>query len=269
MNLSASAALQARSIYALILRRMRSQYMGSRAGYAWAIIEPIVWVFVLKLAIRHGSASQIPPLGASYEVFFATGVVLARAWRSSAGVVMSIVTRSKKERLPSIHRMDSVYASWILEVITCGLALVIILAILQVLGFNATPSDLMICLIAFAACALLSLAFGVLFGLLIVLMPGLNHFKGILLLIIFFTSGFSFVVDRMPSGFRNIVTWNPLLHVLELFREGFYGGYECRSLDLVYLFSFTVCALLIGMAGERALRRHESGDTSEGDAMEF
>lgn len=269
MDLAASAALQARSIYALILRRIRTQYAGSRAGYAWAIVEPIVWVFVLKMAIK-GGGSGVPPIGTSYEVFFATGIVIARTWRTAAGQMAGVLTRNKRERLPTLYRMDTLYSIWILEMLTGGVALACILLILGAFGYDAMPYDLMFCVIAFFVCGIYTLAFALVFSLVLIVAPGLAHFKGIILLIGFVTSGFSFVVDRMPPSIRSVVTWNPLLHVIELFREGFYRGYECRSLDLVYLFVVTVSFLIVGLAAERALRRHNTKETvvgSEEDAF--
>lgn len=240
-----------------MLRRIRARYMGSRAGYAWAIVEPIVWVFVLKMAVKggHSSPTQLPPLGDSFEVFFATGVVVARTWRTAAQSVTQLLIRAKREKLPTLHRLDSAYATWLLEVLTGGVALVVILAILQVFGFHAAPGDVLVCFVAFAGMALFALAFALVFALILIVAPGLDHFKGIVIMIVFFTSGFSFVSDRMAPGLRSVVVWNPLLHCIEWFREGFYAGYECRSLDLVFLFSVTVVGLAIGLAGERALRR--------------
>ncbi len=263
MNLAGSAALQARSIYALILRRIRTQYAGSRAGYAWAIIEPVVWVFVLKMAIRGGGAG-VPPVGTSYEVFFATGIVIARTWRTAAGQMSAVMTRNKRERLPTLYRMDTMYSIWILEMLTGGIALACVLGLLAAFGYDAMPYDIMLCIAAFFVCAIYTLAFALVFALLLVIAPGMSHFKGIILLIGFMTSGFSFVVDRMPPNIRSVVTWNPLLHVIELFREGFYRGYECRSLALVYLFVAIVMSLIIGLAGERALRRHNTKETVVG-----
>lgn len=267
MNFAASAALQARSIYALMLRRIRARYTGSRAGYAWAIVEPIVWVFVLKMAVRGGSTSptQLPPLGDSFEVFFATGVVVARTWRTAAQSVIQILIRAKREKLPTLHRLDSAYATWILEILTGGVALIIILAILQVFGFKAAPGDVLVCLFAFAGMAFFALAFALLMALILVVAPGLDHFRSLFILIVFFTSGFSFVVDRMPPELRAVMVWNPLLHAIEWFREGFYAGYECRSLDLVYLFTFSIVGIAVGLAAERALRRKApTGVVSEG-----
>jgi capsular polysaccharide transport system permease protein len=254
VNLPASAALQLRSIFALMMQRIRTRFVGSRAGYIWAIIEPICWIFVLKMALSSHSGQQAP-LGGSFEVFFATGVVLARMWKTTAGSVEPIITRTHKSVLPTLHKLDSAYATWLLEVVTAFVVLIVILVCLQLFGFEARPANPLLCLLVLGVTAVYSLAYSLAFALAINLAPGLVHFKSVIMLIMFMTSGFATLVDRMPPQLRDIMLWNPMVHCIEWFREGFYSGYECVSLDLGYLFGVTTSFLLLGLAGERALRR--------------
>lgn len=255
MNLAASAALQFRMIFALMLRRIKTRYSSSRAGYLWAIAEPIIWIFVLKFGLQ-GADSNRPPLGTSYEVFFATGIIIALSWRTVSSSVTAAVVRRGKRTLPAVQQMDAAYAVWILELTTGLLAKVIILAAIGVFGHNVIPDNFLACLASYIALALFSLGFGLTFALLLTVAPGLIHFKRVIILAVFFTSGFSFLVDRIPPSFRAIVVWNPLVHCIEWFREGFYAGYVCASLDRVYLFAVTIVLLLIGLAGERAFRNY-------------
>jgi capsular polysaccharide transport system permease protein len=253
MNFSGSAALQARSIFALVMRRMRVRYMGSRAGYVWAIVEAMAWVMVLKLAFQHGNAR--PPVGESFEIFFATGIIIARTWRVTMLAVSNELTRRPRASLPTLHRLDAAYATWVLEAFTGMVVMIVVVGVLHLFGFDGVPGHLFSCLVAYWGMAVFSLASGMTLALLIMLIPALDHFKGIIMMIFFFTSGFSFLVDRMPPNLREYVVWNPVLHCVEWFRTAFYAGYECRSLDLLYLFVCTVVCLLLGLTGERAFRR--------------
>lgn len=256
MNISASARLQGRAILALTLSRMRSQYMGSRAGYMWAIVEPLAWVFILRLALASGS--HMPPVGDSYEVFFVIGVIPARMFRSIASRVAQTLRSNRGARLPGLMKLDLCYANVILDTATSAVVLLVALSILGVFGFHVIPGDILHFLAAFFAIGAFALAFGLAVGLLLFLMPGLQHFIGLFFMVIFLTSGFAFVVDRMPQQTREIVLWNPLLHLVEWVRMGFYPGYECRSMDLNYVFMIAVCSLVLGLAGERLFRRRAS-----------
>lgn len=236
-----------------MLRRVRSRYTGSHAGYLWAFIEPLVWVYVIKLALQHGNAR--PPVGQSFEVFLASGIIMARTWRQAVQQMTPHLVKLGKQTLPTLHRLDTIYALWLLEMITGAIVLIVMLSMLHVFGQYAKPADLLICILAYMALSVFTLAFGLSFGLLMKVAPVFMHFRGVLLLVMFITSGFSIVADRAPQALRDILVWNPLMHSIEWFREGFYAGYECRALSLVYLFGSTIALLLLGLAGERALRR--------------
>ncbi|RXF69871.1 ABC transporter permease [Hansschlegelia zhihuaiae] len=267
MNLQASAMLQARVVVALLLQRVRSEYTGSRAGYLWAFIEPMAWIFVLKFTLSM-NGSRPPPLGDSYEVFLVTGISMARSWRMCGNQLANIVIKRKRLSLPSTFHSDLILALWILEMLTGLVVMSVLLVIMGIVGFEAMPADILTCLVAYGFLSFYTLAFGLTLGLIITLAPGLRHFQQIFMLVMFMTCGFSFLMDRMPIALRSIFSWNPVFHCIEFFREGFYAGYECRNLDLVYVVAVTIVMLVIGMAGERALR-HKREVKSEGEAEEL
>lgn len=240
-----------------MMRRVKTQYSGSRAGFLWAIVEPMIWVVFLKFAFSSGG---LPPLGTSYAVFFATGVIIARTWRSLSQKIATTATGRKRLNLPAFQRMDAAYATFILELAVGGVAMSLILTGIRLSGVeDAAPADLLTCLAAWTAMAFIALGFGLTLAAVITLFPVLQHFQRFFMVTLFWMSGFSFLVDRMPPTFRAVVLWNPVVHIMEWFREGFYRGYYCASLDRGYVVSSTVVLLFIGMAAERALRNYAVG----------
>ncbi|MDP3418212.1 MAG: hypothetical protein Q8S40_19720, partial [Falsiroseomonas sp.] len=63
----------------------------------------------------------------------------------------------------------------------------------------------------------------------------------------------------MPEDIRNLILLNPLVHVTEWMRQGYYHGYESPFLDIPYLFQWTIGSLLAGTvlfaATARQMRR--------------
>lgn len=256
MSIANATVLQLRTIKTLVLRRFQTQYGDSRAGYAWAVVEPMLWVFVLKFGIRAGDhGASTPPLGLSFEVFFATGVVLARTWRTSTNPIIVAVTKGFKGNMPLVSNLDNAYSVWILDMATGGVVMTIILFILDLWGMEAVPADILTCLMVYMVFSVFTFSFALMFAVLIYIIPVARRFQSIFMMAMFFTSGFAALLDRMPPMLRDIVSWNPLVHLIEWFREGFYPGYECVSKDLGYLFTVTICCLLFGLVGERAFRR--------------
>lgn len=242
-----------------MLRRLRARYQGSRAGYVWAVVEPVIWVVLLKMIIARGG-NKLPPVGDSYEVFFAAGIVVARTWRSSVQAILPFVVRGRKRFLPTLLRLDAAYAVWVLETVTGALVMIIIMSGLAIFGFHATPGDLFLCIVAFLGMSVFAFAFALFLGMIFIMAPGLDHFRGLILMALFITSGFSFLVDGMEHNIRMVLVWNPVLHCVEWFREAFFYGYQCRSLDLLYLACVTIVMFVIGLASERALRRKKRSE---------
>jgi capsular polysaccharide transport system permease protein len=70
-------------------------------------------------------------------------------------------------------------------------------------------------------------------------------------------SGVFFLPDLLDPETRHVLSFNPMLHAVQLFRLGFYPQYQAITLDTHYL---TYCAVLfffMGLVIERVSRRSE------------
>ena len=89
------------------------------------------------------------------------------------------------------------------------------------------------------------------FGLCVVFLSGLNKYiakviKRLLNRTIIFTSGVFFATFELPEYTRPFVTWNPILHAVELFRYSMNNDYPIPDISLGYLISCSM--LLIGFS---------------------
>ena len=89
------------------------------------------------------------------------------------------------------------------------------------------------------------------FGLCVVFLSGLNKYiakviKRLLNRTIIFTSGVFFATFELPEYTRPFVTWNPILHAVELFRYSMNNDYPIPDISLRYLISCSM--LLIGFS---------------------
>ena len=85
------------------------------------------------------------------------------------------------------------------------------------------------------------------FGLCVVFLAGLNKWvvkiiKRLLQRTIIFTSGIFFATFELPAYTRPFVTWNPVLHAVELFRYSINNEYPIPDISLSYL---TWCSLAL------------------------
>ena len=94
---------------------------------------------------------------------------------------------------------------------------------------------------------LLTVLMAIGFGLCIVFFGRLNKWivkiiKRILQRVIIFTSGIFFATFELPGQVRPFVTWNPILHAVELFRYSMNNDYPIPDISLNYLIS---CSILL------------------------
>jgi capsular polysaccharide transport system permease protein len=80
--------------------------------------------------------------------------------------------------------------------------------------------------------------------------------------LLMFFSGVSFMPDYFPPHLRYILSFNPLLHVVHLFRLGFYPTYPTIMLDRGYLISCAIVLFVAGLVIERVSRRAEGRSRS-------
>jgi capsular polysaccharide transport system permease protein len=120
----------------------------------------------------------------------------------------------------------------------------------------ALPFDFAPVVVAFGALTLLGLGWGMInlvvsefFWPWAYFTPSLNRS-----LILF--SGIFYIPDFLPEGARYILSFNPLVHAITLFRMGFYPNYPDLILDLNYLTAWVVGSLVVGFMLERVSRRY-------------
>jgi capsular polysaccharide transport system permease protein len=68
-------------------------------------------------------------------------------------------------------------------------------------------------------------------------------------------SGIFYIPDFMSEGTRYILSFNPILHAVALFRMGFYPSYPHLLLDKGYLAAWVAGSILFGLVFERITRR--------------
>jgi len=70
-------------------------------------------------------------------------------------------------------------------------------------------------------------------------------------------SGVFFVPEFLQPTPRYVLSFNPLLQAVELFKLAFYPQYPAFLLDVRYLSYCTVIAVLLGLMAERLSRQFE------------
>lgn len=248
-----AVAVQIRVVVALVHRELLSRFGRSALGFLWAVINPLLTIALLTILFTF--LQRRAPVGGNFVQFFATGMIPYMTFRfTSLRGFGAFSSNLSLFEFPSVKPLDALISRVVLEFWTMLMVGVIVFAVIWVLGFGGIPRNAAPILEAY----LLLLAFG--FGVCIINACLENFFDSwsriyrVLVMMLFYTSGIFFVPDFVPVQIRQIIAWNPLLHIIELFRSGFYLGYGSATFDRSYVTWWAFGVVPLGMALERVVR---------------
>jgi capsular polysaccharide transport system permease protein len=258
--LGRALAVRARIVDALLLRETRTMFSASRLGYAWALVEPLSHVLLLSVVFLFLGHDSQPPIGDSMLTFYMTGVLSFLFFAHLTERAMDLPAANRSLLLvPAVGIFDILAAKSVLSAATDLAVAAATLALLIAFGVGGLPADpaqmvacyLVLFLLAFGiACLnLVASSFSAAWD---KLWPSFLRVQ-------YFTCGVFYHPLDMPEDIRSVILLNPLLHVTEWMRQGYFQGYESPFLDIPYLFQWMIGSLLVGSlffaAASRQLRR--------------
>jgi capsular polysaccharide transport system permease protein len=243
-----------RVIFALMLREARVRHGRSRLGYSWSIIEPALLISALTTIFtmvrgQSGSAHD-------FAIFFATGVLPFQYFRNTTQFVSTAFDMNQPLfNYPPVKPLDAVIARTLLEFATQIIVIALVLGFqIAVLGadppYNLPGILLVVCLITlFGFGAGLNLAIGRR------QIPSVGNIYLILMGPAFFVSAVFYSLSSVPTIFREILVWNPLVHVVEGFRSFYFPGYPTQDVHLMYPFWWALSLAFVGVLRDRIEKR--------------
>ena len=242
----------ARTVMALMLREMSTTYGRSPGGYIWALLEPILGVtflvFVFSFMMRD------PPLGNSFALFYASGFMPFMAFNDIANKVATSVRYSKPLlQYPVVTYFDAMLARMLLTVFSHTVVMVLIMA--GIIIMEDTRAHIQIGNLVQAVGMLMALAFGVgtINAFLMAAFPIWERLWTILTKPLMLVSGIFFTYASLPLQAQQILWYNPLMHIIGMFRSGIYHGYDNSYVDQGYIYGLSMSLMVLGMM---LLNRH-------------
>ena len=243
-----------RAVGALMLREMSTTHGRVPGGYLWAVAEPLAGIALLSVIFAIGF--HAPALGTSFPLFYATGLLPFLAFSDITGKLAQALNFSRPLfAYPAVTVFDAILARFILAVLTqLAVASLLIGGILFLSETRATP-DLAVLMQAAGLLAALSLGVGVMNCLLIGVMPLWQRIWSIVMRPMFLISGVFFTYGAVPLPWREILWWNPLIHVVGLVRRGLYPGYDASYASPAYVLALGLGVALLAGIGLRRWSR--------------
>ncbi|MBA2544166.1 MAG: ABC transporter permease [Deltaproteobacteria bacterium] len=240
---------------ALVLRETRTRFGRNRLGYLWALIEPIVITFtfygVLVLAGRGH-----PPAGMSLFAFIATGVLPYTLFSNTIMRVADAINSNKALLYyPQVRPIELVISRAALEAATFIAVFVLMMSAEALISQRLELEDPLLVIGGLLAASALGTGLGLVFCALGQVSTLADRVRGPLMRPLFWISGIFFTVGSLPDNAREAVLWNPMMHVTELVRAGWFPGHDANYFDLGYVLWWIGGLTLVGLILERWVRR--------------
>ena len=237
-----------RVILALVLREARVRHGRSKAGYTWAIVEPVLQVTILTMLFREFRAGDGTT---DFALFFATGVLSFNAFRNSAAYIMhSFEANRPLFNYPMVKPLDAVLARLILDAMTNLVVMLLVLSFQIVVMKAEPPKNLPLAALPILLMFLMANGAGLSLAVIKRFLPSIQNLYHIIMGPAFFVSCVFFSLSSIPTQYRDILWWNPLVHGVEGFRIGYFAEYAAQDVSLFYLFTWVVVLNCFGFVGE-------------------
>lgn len=235
-----------RTIAALMLREMVTTYGRSPGGYVWAVLEPVAGIALLTVIFSAGFRS--PALGTSFPLFYATGMLPFLMYTDLSGkVALSILFSKPLLAYPAVTYLDAILARFLINMLTQLLvAYLVLFGILTIFDTQVVP-DYPTIVQGFALAALLALGIGTLNCYLFIRFPVWQRAWSILTRPMFIISCIFFLFETIPEVYRDVLWYNPLVHVVGMMRRGFYSNYDANYISVTYVVGVSMMCMMAGL----------------------
>ncbi|MBL3568304.1 sugar ABC transporter permease [Rhodovulum sp. BSW8] len=230
---------------ALVIREMITRYGRSPGGYVWAVLDPAGMIAILALAFSQ--FIHTPPLGESFILFYATGYIPFYAYSEIASVVSSsIFVNRQLMHFPMVTPLDSVLARFFLSFLTVIAVSFLVFTTLLVVTDDPVRLSLGPLFLALGTAAFLGLGIGTLNAVVFTFFPLWQRVWSIINRPLFILSAVFFTFESLPRQARDVLWWNPIIHLVGEARRAFYPIYRGDYIMLAYPLGIAGFCLLVG-----------------------
>ena len=253
-SLRKSWAIQRRVIGALLMREILTRFGRHNIGFLWLFVEPMLFTLgVTALWTLSGAAhgSNIPIVA-----FALTGYSSVLLWRNMpARCINAIEPNLALMYHRNVKVIDIFSARLVLEVAGASMSFVALSLFFSFIGWLNPPEDMGKVLFAWFMLAWFGASLAILMGALSERSEMIDKLWQPSSYLLFPLSGAAFTVDALPAAAQDVVLMLPMVHGVELLREGYFGSTFRAHYDMVYMAIVCAGLTLLGLAETRRISR--------------
>ena len=225
-----------------VMKEFRGKYKKSFLGVLWSFINPLLQLLVYSIVFSFIMKAGIP----NYTAFLVVALI---PWNffsvTIAQSTTSIVYNSgilKKIYFPREILPISIVTSNLLNFLISG---IIVIGALLISGIGLSIN--IICLpIVIIIQYVFSLAFALILSAITVYIRDLEYFISVIMMMMFYFCPIVYSAEIIPAKFKWLFNLNPMLHIINSYRDILYYQSLPRFRALALLFVISVVLLTIG-----------------------
>jgi len=242
-----SLAIQARVIGALLMREILTRYGRHNIGFLWLFVEPMMFTLGVTAlwtlaGLNHGSNLPI-------VAFALTGYSSVLVWRNMpARLCGSIEPNLALMYHRNVKVMDIFVSRLLLEGAGATISFLILGIFFTSIGWMKPPEDIIKIMQGWFMLIWFGVSLGILIGAWSARTEIVEKIWHPAAYLLFPLSGAAFMVDWLPPAAQKFVLYLPMVHGVELLREGYFGSAVHAHYDIPYTAFLCLCLSLLGLA---------------------
>lgn len=233
------------SVFALMMREIKTRFGAKKLGYFWAIVEPAAQATIMALIWSLMGRSNLA--GVPVALFMISGIMPFKFFSKLLPQLSSSVQANKALfTYRQVSILDPIVTRLIIEVATYIIVFCIILAVMSWMDFNIQMQDSLAFMAINALLIFLGLGLGLLLCVATAYWEDTGKIVAMMMMPLFLLSGIFFTATMIPPNYLYIFDWNPVFHVIELIRQSMFVSYTSPVGDWQYV---AFCALVSNAAG--------------------
>lgn len=249
-----SLEIQWRVMHALLLREIITRFGRQNLGVLWIFAEPMIFtlgVTALWTAADLNHGSSIPIVA-----FAVTGYSSVLLWRNCANLsIGAIQSNTSLLYHRNVRVLDLLLVRCAIEIAGAATSFGTLAILFIFLGYMAPPQDALKVAFGFLMLAWFGVSVALLLGSLAAHTHLVEKFWHPAAYLLFPLSGAAFMVDWLPQQAREFVLLLPMVHGVEVLREGYFGNAVRTHYDVGYMASICFGLTLLGLYRARVASR--------------
>ena len=254
-NVMNACVVHGRVLNALILRETKTRYGEHKLGFVWALLEPILMIAVMYVVFT--AMGSTVGGGMHIALFMISGFIPFMIFRDTMSQSQGAIQQNTSLLgFPQVSTYDLILARALLELSVLLSVFGILMISAGVLGVDVRCENPLGVLAACGLIWVLALGFGFIFASLSRIVPSTRQFTSqIMGRPLLLTSGIFYTAESIPSGIREYMLYNPVLHMVELTRSEYFYEFHSDYGSWSYASSFAFCTLAFGLTVHRAMKK--------------